>query len=88
MSFPYITDLLNATFGLHSDLPIPTFGVVVVVAIALATIVARREVERYELLGRLPHATSATVGDLTVVSVMAGLVGAVFSTSWTTPRNS
>jgi phosphatidylglycerol:prolipoprotein diacylglycerol transferase len=76
MSFPYITDLLNAAFGTHWDLPVPMFGTVVVTAIVLATIVARREVERHELLGRLPPSTNAIVGDLAVVSVMAGMVGA------------
>ena len=76
MSFPYITDLLNAAFGTHWDLPIPVFGVVVVAAIVLATTVARREVKRYELLGRLPGSTNALVGDLALVSVVAGVVGA------------
>jgi phosphatidylglycerol:prolipoprotein diacylglycerol transferase len=76
MSFPYITDLLNAAFGTNWDLPIPTFGAVVVTAIMLATTVARREVARHELLGRLPPATNAIVGDLAFVSVIAGIVGA------------
>jgi phosphatidylglycerol:prolipoprotein diacylglycerol transferase len=76
MSFPYITDLLNAAFGTHWYLPIPVFGAVVAIAIVLATGVARREAHRQELLGRLPASTSAIVGDLALVSVIAGMVGA------------
>src|SRR5688572_33270415 len=76
MSFPYITDLLSAAFGTHWELPLPMFGAVVLTAIMLATIVARREVGRHELLGRLPPATSAIVGDLAFVSIIAGMVGA------------
>jgi phosphatidylglycerol:prolipoprotein diacylglycerol transferase len=76
MSFPYVTDLLNAAFGTQWALPIPTFGVVVVTAIVLATIVARQEVTRQELLGRLPPSTNAIVGDLALISAIAGMVGA------------
>jgi phosphatidylglycerol:prolipoprotein diacylglycerol transferase len=76
MSFPYITDLLNAGFETRWHLPVPTFGVVVLAAIMLATIVARRAVERQESSGRLPPATHAIVGDMAFVSVIAGMVGA------------
>jgi phosphatidylglycerol---prolipoprotein diacylglyceryl transferase len=76
MSFPYLTDLLNAAFGTDWDLPIPVFGTIVAVAIVVATFIARREIERYESLGRLPPSTHALVADLAVVSVIAGIVGA------------
>lgn len=76
MSYPYVTDLLNAFFGTDLHLPIPTFGVVVLAAIVAATIVVRREVERRERLGSLPPSTSATVADLGFVCVLAGFVGA------------
>jgi phosphatidylglycerol:prolipoprotein diacylglycerol transferase len=76
MAFPYLTDLLNAALGTDWHLPIPVFGTVVAVAIALATFVAKREVERYESLGKLPPSTHALVADLAVVSVIAGIVGA------------
>jgi hypothetical protein len=33
MSFPYITDLLNAASGTRWDIAIPTFGVIVAAAI-------------------------------------------------------
>jgi hypothetical protein len=48
MSFPYITDILDAVLGTHWALPIPTFGVLVSAAIAIATSVARIEVRRKE----------------------------------------
>jgi phosphatidylglycerol:prolipoprotein diacylglycerol transferase len=76
MSFPYLTDILNAILGTHWALPIPTFGVVVAAAIVLATGVARREAKRLEVTGRLPASTHLVIADLAVVSAMAGLVGA------------
>jgi phosphatidylglycerol:prolipoprotein diacylglycerol transferase len=76
MSFPYITDILNAVLGTHWALPIPTFGVVVTAAIAIATSVARLEVRRKEAVGQLPESTHVLVGDLAVVCAIAGLVGA------------
>lgn len=76
MSFPYATDFLNAILGTHWHLPIPTFGVIVAASIAIATSVARAEARRLESIGRLPPAANAAVGDMAVVSVIAGLVGA------------
>ena len=62
MSFPYITDILNAVLGTHWALPIPTFGVVVTAAIAIAAAVARIEVRRKESVGQLPASTHLIVG--------------------------
>jgi phosphatidylglycerol:prolipoprotein diacylglycerol transferase len=76
MSYPYLTDLLNALLGTDLHLPIPTFGVVVLLAIVTATLLVRLEVERYARLGRLPPSTTAIVADLAFVSVLAGMVGA------------
>jgi len=76
MSFPYVTDLLNAAFGTNWDLPIPMFGAVVVTAVMLATTIARREVARRELLGTFRPSTNAIVSDLALVSVITGVVGA------------
>jgi phosphatidylglycerol:prolipoprotein diacylglycerol transferase len=76
MSFPYLTDILNAALGTSWALPIPTFGVVVAAALVIATVVARAEVERAELSRKLPPSTHAMVGDLAVTSALAGLVGA------------
>lgn len=50
MSFPYVSEFLNAVLGTHWALLIPTFGVLVTAAIATATRVARIEVRRKESL--------------------------------------
>ena len=76
MSFPYITDIANALLGTHWALPIPTFGVVVAAAILVAASVARRETKRLEANGKLPLGAHLVVGDLALVSALAGIVGA------------
>ena len=76
MSYPYLSDLMNAVFGTSLHLPIPMFGTMVVIAIGAATMLVRREVERQEMSGILPRSTSPIVADLSVVSVIAGFVGA------------
>jgi phosphatidylglycerol:prolipoprotein diacylglycerol transferase len=76
MSFPYVTDLLNAVFGTQWHLPIPVFGIVVLVAVYLSTLVFAKEVARRETLGTVPAGAAALVNDLVFVAVMAGIVGA------------
>jgi phosphatidylglycerol:prolipoprotein diacylglycerol transferase len=76
VSFPYVTDLVNALFGTRWHLPLPTFGVIVAIAIVLATFVATRLVRKHEELGRLPPQSHAFVTDMVLVSVLAGIVGA------------
>jgi phosphatidylglycerol:prolipoprotein diacylglycerol transferase len=76
MAFPYLTDVLNALFGTHWTLPIPTFGLCVAAAIMLATFVAQREVARRETLGDLPAGTHTVVQGLALVCAIAGIVGA------------
>jgi phosphatidylglycerol:prolipoprotein diacylglycerol transferase len=75
-TFPFVTDVVNAVFGTHWDLPIPTFGIIVAIAVVVATSIATRIVKRYEELGRLPAQSHAIVADMTVVSALAGIVGA------------
>lgn len=76
MSYPYLTDLLNAAFGTHWALPIPTFGVLVALAFVVATRVARTNVRRLEAAGRLPPSTHLMIGDMVAVSALAGVAGA------------
>ena len=76
MAFPYVTDLLNALFGTQWDLPIPTFGLLVMAAVVSATALARKEVKRQEDAGRLPVATHLVVADLATITVIAGIIGA------------
>jgi phosphatidylglycerol---prolipoprotein diacylglyceryl transferase len=76
MSFPYITDVINATFGTHWHVPIPTFGIMVAIAVVVATSVAIRSVRSYEELGKLPLRTHTIVTDMVLVSTLAGIAGA------------
>lgn len=76
MSYPYVTDALNAIFGTHWHLPIPTFGVIVAIAVTVATYLASRVVRSYENLSRLPAQTHGTVWDMAIVSTFAGIIGA------------
>ncbi|MGC1457231.1 MAG: prolipoprotein diacylglyceryl transferase family protein [Steroidobacteraceae bacterium] len=76
MSAPYVTDAINAIFGTRWHLPIPTFGVIVAIALVLATSVAIRLVKGYEKLGRLPPLSHTIVTDTTLVATLAGIIGA------------
>lgn len=76
MSFPYVSDLLNSILGTDLRLPIPLFGLLVVLAIAAASYVAKFGVERQERYGRLRAGTTACVPDLALVAALAGIVGA------------
>jgi phosphatidylglycerol:prolipoprotein diacylglycerol transferase len=76
MSYPYLADAINALFGTHWHLAVPTFGVIVAIAVVAASVVATRLVRSYEVLGRLPLRTHALVTDMVLVSTLAGIVGA------------
>ena len=76
MSYPYVTDLANALLGTRWHLPLPTFGVVVALAVVIASAVAVRAVRESERLGRLPPATHAMVTDMVLVAMLAGIIGA------------
>ena len=76
MSYPYVTDALNALFGTDWHLPIPTFGVIVALAVTTATYVATRVVRSYENLSRLPSQSHGTVWDMAIISTLAGIAGA------------
>lgn len=53
MAFPYLHDLVRAATGLDLPLPLPTFGLCVVVAVSAAIWVARLELLRLYRAGRL-----------------------------------
>jgi phosphatidylglycerol---prolipoprotein diacylglyceryl transferase len=76
MSYPYVTDIVNAVIGTRLQLPIPTFGVLVVTAIVISTAEFRKDVRRRESLGTMPASTHTRIADLVFISVIAGLVGA------------
>jgi phosphatidylglycerol---prolipoprotein diacylglyceryl transferase len=75
-AFPYVTDLVNAVFGTRWNLPIPTFGFIVAIAVVLATSIATKVVKDYEELGKLPPRSQAIVADMAVASALAGIIGA------------
>jgi phosphatidylglycerol:prolipoprotein diacylglycerol transferase len=75
-SFPYVTDVINAVFGTSWNLPIPTFGIIVAIAVLMATAIATRVVKKYETLDKLPTGSHAIVADMAVVSTLAGIIGA------------
>jgi phosphatidylglycerol:prolipoprotein diacylglycerol transferase len=76
MSFPYVTDFINSVFGTHWNLPLPTFGIIVAIAVMVATAVATRVVRDYEGLGKLPPQAHAVVIDMVLIATLAGIVGA------------
>jgi hypothetical protein len=51
-AFPYVTDVVNAVIGTRWNLPIPTFGIIVAIAVVLATSIATKVVKGYEELGK------------------------------------
>jgi phosphatidylglycerol:prolipoprotein diacylglycerol transferase len=76
MAFPYVTDAVNAVFGTQWHLPVPTFGIVVLLAVLLSTHVFGKEVARRETLGVVPAGTGSIVNDLVFVGVIVGILGA------------
>jgi phosphatidylglycerol:prolipoprotein diacylglycerol transferase len=76
MSFPYVSDVVNVLFGTRWHAPLPTFGVIVAIAVVVATSVTIRLVRSYEELGKLPLRTHTWVTDMVLVSTLAGIVGA------------
>lgn len=85
MSYPYLSDLLNALFETNLYIPIATFGGMVAIAIIVASAIAKKEVIRFENLGILPgqslHLCSAVpthqlVSGLTMVCAFSGILGA------------
>jgi phosphatidylglycerol:prolipoprotein diacylglycerol transferase len=75
-SFPYISDIINATVGTQWHLPIPTFGALVAIAVLAASSTATRMVKDYEKLHRLPPGAHAIVSEMAIVATLAGIVGA------------
>jgi phosphatidylglycerol:prolipoprotein diacylglycerol transferase len=76
MSFPYVTDVVNAVFGTRWHLPVPVFGIVVLAAVFLSTLLFGKEVARREQLGVVPAGTGSLVTDLVFVAVITGILGA------------
>ncbi|HEY0893409.1 MAG TPA: prolipoprotein diacylglyceryl transferase family protein [Cellvibrio sp.] len=85
MSYPYLSDLINHLFGTNIQLPIAMFGAFVALAIITAAWVGKKEVMRFERLGKLPAtvisgnksiATHLLVSDLAMICAIFGVIGA------------
>lgn len=85
MSYPYLSDLINHLFGTNIQLPIAMFGAFVALAIIIAAWVGKKEVMRFERLGKLPStvisgnksiATHLLVSDLAMICAIFGVIGA------------
>ncbi|MDR7088065.1 prolipoprotein diacylglyceryl transferase [Cellvibrio fibrivorans] len=85
MSYPYLSDLINHLFGTNIQLPIAMFGAFVALAIITAAWVGKKEVMRFERLGKLPSTvisgnksitTHLLVSDLAMICAIFGVIGA------------
>lgn len=85
MSYPYLSDLINHLFGTNIQLPIAMFGAFVALAIITAAWVGKKEVIRFERLGKLPAtvisgnksiAPHLLVSDLAMICAIFGVIGA------------
>ncbi|HEX8606062.1 MAG TPA: prolipoprotein diacylglyceryl transferase [Pseudoduganella sp.] len=93
MATPYLGDLVAAMTGIDLPLPIPVFGLSVVLAMFVAGLFLRRELARLHAAGELgyaqlryrtargerarrPVAPAEIVSDLTLVTLLAGVIGA------------
>lgn len=85
MSYPYLSDVLNALLGTQWHLPIAMFGTFVAIALIVGTWLATKEFVRLEQLGVLPKTIATTAGrippnqlvsDLVLICALFGIVGA------------
>ena len=92
MSFPYLGDLVRQTTGMNIPLPIPTFGLMVAIAILTSLSLLAKELQRLHAAGRIGLANRRVKQDgryidqavspqdiaseLTMVVVLFGFVGA------------
>ena len=102
MSFPYLQDLVRAATGINVPLPLPTFGLCVLGAAAVAIQVAKLEVHRRHQSGQIglavrqvrrdgrrievPVAPQDLVVDFGLMITLAGIVGARIFSMLEVPR--
>ena len=71
MAYPYLSDVLRDVFGVDIWLPLPTFGLMVGIALFVSIKLAHREVLRL-----IPGVPANFVDNLGYITFIAGLVGA------------
>lgn len=81
MSYPYLSDAVEALTGVRVPLPIPTFGLLVAAAMLIGARVLAAELQRQQAAGRLPapangEAPHELVATLTIITMVAGVAGA------------
>ena len=92
MSFPYLQDMVKAATGFNVPLPLPTFGLCVLAAVAVSLQVAKIEMRRRHAARQIPSAVRHTsqdgrrievtvapqdlVVDFGLITVIAGIIGA------------
>jgi phosphatidylglycerol:prolipoprotein diacylglycerol transferase len=103
LSFPYLQDLVSAATGINVPLPLPTFGLCVLGAAALAIHVAKLEVRRRHRSGQIGLAVNHVrregqrievavppqdlVVDFGLMITLAGIVGARIFSMLEVPRD-
>jgi phosphatidylglycerol:prolipoprotein diacylglycerol transferase len=102
VSFPYLQDLVKAATGLALPLPLPTFGLCVLGAVAISIYVAKIEVRRRHEAGQIGDAVRFVrkdgrrveitlppqniVVDFGLITAIAGIVGARVFSMLEVPR--
>ncbi|HSC67763.1 MAG TPA: prolipoprotein diacylglyceryl transferase family protein [Cellvibrio sp.] len=85
MSYPNLSDVINSIFGTDFHLPIAMFGTFVALAIVVSAWLGKKEVMRFEQLGKLPGAIMSgnkpiaphlLVSDLAMICAIFGVIGA------------
>lgn len=80
MSYPYLSDVIKALAGVHVPLPIPTFGLLVAVAMLVGGRVLTAELRRQQASGLRTaingQPPQEIVGTLTIIVMVAGVAGA------------
>jgi phosphatidylglycerol---prolipoprotein diacylglyceryl transferase len=103
LSFPYLQDLVRAATGIDVPLPLPTFGLCVLAAVAVSIQVAKAEVRRRHAAGQIGLAVRRIrqagrrsevavppqdlVVDFGLIITLAGIVGARIFSMLEVPRD-
>jgi phosphatidylglycerol:prolipoprotein diacylglycerol transferase len=71
MSYPYLSDVIRAAFGVDLPLPVPMFGLMVGLSFFVSLRLAHREVKRM-----IPGQPASFMDNLGFIGFIAGIIGA------------